>query len=439
MNEIGPLFREMRQAGLNGNAEGLSTAYSRAYSLADKISTNEEEFSRQWLSLLKFELDVAPISRALRTMRRAIGNGYSTNKNQAVVTPMMDYLTKHRELFLETEEYVRSIATGTPGRLYGNFQINFWSRLLYPQITSLSAREIWMTITDAAINEARLRGFEIAMIPDFLAPLVITGSSRTLSFHTEGRATGLTHYKPADLPGYAVIDPGGYSGWSSLAKAKLQDLPLPSPEEASEFYELHYREVVEQNISKYPQKIASCGSGLPDQYVFVPLQVAGDRTQQLARIPMLKMLRMVVDRFFGTGTRVIVKRHPNCKNPKVTETLDRLSAKAEIELRDDSIHTLLAGARAVFTVNSGVGSEAMAHLKPIYLFGDADYNCAAHRIAGDADFVRLTETLSPALSDTEMKQFLCYYRTRYLVRIADTDRIEQLVAERIFGDTASCH
>ena len=52
----------------------------------------------------------------------------------------------------------------------------------------------------------------------------------------------------------------------------------------------------------------------------------------------------------------------------------------EILISDASIHQLIEPALAVFTVNSGVGSEALLHLKPVYLFGRADYRHVCHEI-----------------------------------------------------------
>ena len=70
--------------------------------------------------------------------------------------------------------------------------------------------------------------------------------------------------------------------------------------------------------------------------------------------------------------------------------LTQLAATGAIVLSDASIHPLIEGSRAVIAVNSGVGSEAIAHLKPIYLFGAADYDCVAHRVRCEEDFARLT-------------------------------------------------
>lgn len=425
---LGQVLADLRSAGFRGNIPSLASAYREACSIAEAIRADRFRFTSNWEDLLRFELDAQPVPAGLQTVRQAIRDGLGQTE---LLKPLEEFLSTWAGTFFDTYRIVAEVASEARPCIEGPM-INYWARLLYPNVGAIGSRNIWMAVASEAARQSGIVGKTPTMIPDYLVSIVDGGNPK-LSFHTCGTAPGVIHFKPADLPGYAVIDPGGYSGWSTLARLQLIDLDLPSPIEAEAFYQQHWREVVLGNISKYTQAAPGIPS-LPDRYVFVPLQVATDRTQQLARIPMMTMLDMVIARFIDTDVKVVVKRHPKCRNTEVAARIDQLTANGTILLRDDSIHTLISGAEAVFTVNSGVGSEAMVHLKPIYLFGEADYNLAAHRISNEDDLNRLTAEFSPALPETQMKQFLCYYRTRYLVDVEDGSRLSSAIAERVFKE-----
>ncbi len=146
---------------------------------------------------------------------------------------------------------------------------------------------------------------------------------------------------------------------------------------------------------------------------------------------MLEMLAMVVERFRGGATQVVVKRHPKCACPKVASVLRSLAAAGAIRLSDLGIHSLIANSRAVITVNSGVGSEAIIHLKPVYTFGAADYAAIAHPIQDAAQFDRLTNPIRTAASPDDMIRFLHFYRNHYLVRVSDRHRLRAALEQRV--------
>jgi hypothetical protein len=63
--------------------------------------------------------------------------------------------------------------------------------------------------------------------------------------------------------------------------------------------------------------------------------------------------------------KVVAKGHPVWGNKAYT---------GPCEWSDASIHELIAAARVVVTVNSGVGMEAVLHEKPCFAFGRANYS-----------------------------------------------------------------
>jgi hypothetical protein len=197
-------------------------------------------------------------------------------------------------------------------------------------------------------------GLNVVAIPNFAFGLLERRPDHILSFHTAGRFPGFTHFKRGDLPGYMVVDGSGYSGWSTLSGVKLTDLLLPDLPEAKAICARQWQVIVAANVSKYAQdEVYSPTEPLPRNYVFVPLQVAADRTQALARIPMDEMLGMVIARFTGTGVKVVVKPHPKSTDFDKPAKPIAMAEAGDIVLRFDSIHRLIAGAQAVITINSG--------------------------------------------------------------------------------------
>jgi Capsule polysaccharide biosynthesis protein len=422
-----------RTSASSGRLREFAEAYSRAVALAEQIRTDDKAFRTHAKWLIGFGFQTADTERAFRDMDRALSLGVpiDPNLNQLVTSFGKD----HAILLGKTRQLVVAAGAGKPPVANADFQLHGWLKFLDPfKSPSIHIRRTWMTVTSEAARIAQEEGLSTVLIPDFLVPLTRGKQPRhVLSFHTEGVRPGLTHFKPADIPGYAWIDSHGYAGWSSLARCELSSLDLPPLAVAEQFFVQHSQEILAGNISKQAQPEARGEIDLPEQYVFVAMQLTTDRSQQLARIPMLEMLNIVVARFRGTPIKVVVKRHPRCSNQAVQQRLASLAKNGDIILRVDSIHQLIARSLAVITVNSGVGSEAILHLKPIYLFGKADYACVAHNIESAKHFNTATCPIRLAVSAEAMKKFLCYYRKDFLVQISDRERLQSVIYSRVLN------
>lgn len=237
------------------------------------------------------------------------------------------------------------------------------------------------------------------------------------------------HFKAADLPRRETLDPDGFAGWSSLARKRPGDLVLGdvTQDQIGAFF-ANARANASAQTSKYAQ--SNIAVDLPETYVFVALQTIGDMVQRKAYVPMLDMLEMVVERFAGTGTTVVIKRHPKCTSRKVATALDAAGARAGVMITNGSIHQIMAGAQAVFTVNSGVGAESIVHNVPLYCFGAADYAAVAHQIASREELVAATTPIRFACLPDQVQRFYYYYRNIYQVRVDDElpDRLTALIS-----------
>ena len=247
--------------------------------------------------------------------------------------------------------------------------------------------------------------------------------------HLRNLGTNVLHFKAADLPGRTSFDAMGFSGWSSMARQTVDTLPLDNiPQtQADAGYDAAKQQAMTQNLSKYAQSDAT--EAPQGHYVFVALQTIGDMVQKQAFVPMLELLDMVIARFAGTGTQVVIKRHPKCKSSAVSDALRDAVALPHVTLSTASIHTLLARAQALFTVNSGVGSEAIVHGTPIYCFGASDYAAVAHQMRNAATLAALTDPPHHRCDPATLRRFHYYYRNVYQVERATglSDRLTQLI------------
>lgn len=424
------MWAEARDAAKTLDAHAFAQSLRRADAVADETAGNLDSFKEHWKALLHYRFERLQFAQGLEHLRQAAALGLTDPASLPLINDITSFTRQHEETLSRSREVLED-SQNTPKF---DFQVTGWMRMFNPlDPTRLDARALWLATVREAVAIAAERGMSILLMPDYCARLLGRRARRVLSWHTKGKAAGVTHFKPADLPGYVVIDAGGYSGWSSLASQSLAEIDLPPLSEALTFFQTHKSEVLSGNLSKYRQKSGVSSGGLPDDFVFVALQVASDRTQKLARLPMLEMLAIVEERFRGSGTQVVVKRHPKCSSPKVASVLQALAATGTIQLSDLSIHTLIANSRAVITVNSGVGSEAILHLKPVYTFGASDYDAIAHTVHDATQFGYLTNPIRTAASPDDMIRFLHYYRNHYLVRVSDRQQLQAALEKRVFG------
>lgn len=253
----------------------------------------------------------------------------------------------------------------------------------------------------------------------------------TLSYHTADPGPGRWHLKDSALAGYFTLDPEGYAGWSSIAELKQ----LPSDVEALEAAQLEANlqalrlETVEANRSKYPQPVQGSAQQLPDSFIFLPLQVPDDAVQQLARISLPELVAALLQYTQESGEPLVLKRHPACNDPQVAALLERAERTPGVYLTTASVHDILPHARAVVTVNSGVGLEALIHERPVIVTGKADYAYACARVGSDYE---LRNTLQRLNFDTawreRVRRFLYYYRRRYLIHGEDETELRRRLA-----------
>jgi hypothetical protein len=137
------------------------------------------------------------------------------------------------------------------------------------------------------------------------------------------------------------------------------------------------RLAVSARLARRPSHTAA-GPSAWQPYVFVPLQVHDD-TQVLLNSPhfrdMASLVRHVV-KHLPEGVRLVVKPHPADRGRtslrRVQNALSPLGPRG-VWVEDVPSTSLVAHAGAVVTLNSTVGFEAVAHLRPTCCLGLAWY------------------------------------------------------------------
>lgn len=293
-----------------------------------------------------------------------------------------------------------------------------------------------LAATRAAIDTLRQEGWTILprLQAGYQGAVPITGRYPSLTWHTTDTAVpGQLHFKVGSLGGYIIIDSRGYSGWSSLAQMALPEITHGVNEDhAAQQVEFLRETIIAQQRSKYRQAIKKVS--VMGAYIFFPMQILDDTVSRLSYISGLDLLEYLAKWGKMSGRTIVVKRHPKCKDPRIAAALLHHRSAKRIVVSNASIHDLIAGAECVVTVNSGVGAEALLHLKPVITTGRSDY-AAATFVAKTPEelFSALNQIPFDPIPPDELKKFVWYYTKRFQVRGEDAEavnaRLKELTAD----------
>jgi len=241
---------------------------------------------------------------------------------------------------------------------------------------------------------------------------------RVLSYHTHSDENNPNwlHIQESTLSGYCSVDTQGFAGYSSISYdfSKIEEeTKKVSTKILYDNYITLRKKYIENNISKYEQEEVKFKSSSP--YVFVALQVLTDVVAKLAYINGVDLLKTVAESYKDSNIKVIVKRHPYCNSISIQKTVEDLEEAGLIETTNASIHSIIEGAKAVFTVNSGVGLESLMHLKSVIITGEADYAYAvyskARTIKELKDIIKKDDFV---IDKSRILKFLYYYTQFYI-------------------------
>jgi hypothetical protein len=235
------------------------------------------------------------------------------------------------------------------------------------------------------------------------------------------------HLKIGSLFGHFILDDEGYSGWSSIAKEPMWRLIEDVDTNEAE---AHWRSLHEELVSGGKSKYAQSNEKPTDRgkYIFLPMQVLDDTVSELADINTLELLQVLSNWGASSDLKVVVKRHPLCRSAEIAQTIEAGQRAGSILVSDANIHHLIENAECVITVNSGVGAEALLHLKPVITTGGSDYAAATRRVRNIPELREILESRHwKSVSEGEIKRFLWFFTHRYMVHYSDTETITQRI------------
>ncbi len=213
----------------------------------------------------------------------------------------------------------------------------------------------------------------------YIAPVTATGifdlrksgydQSPFIGYHTitnsDQRAL---NFKESALPGYYLFDSGGYSGWATTPDLSSPTKALSNTITLTDLQE----QFVKKRVTKYQQ--ASNSHPLPDDFVFIALQVPDDTVASLSYIDRETVIRTVAEYYSISNHPVLIKAHPKDTSLKTKNLLKKLSKTYKnLAITTAPIHDIIPASRLVIVANSGVGFEALLHQKPVVTTAKSDY------------------------------------------------------------------
>ena len=200
------------------------------------------------------------------------------------------------------------------------------------------------------------------------------------NWHLDDR---ILYYMQMVIPNIFSID---CLGW--CASSSIHPIPLSASIDQNALKILRQRTI--DRKTKFPQntKYSTSELGLIN-YIFFPCQLPHDETIAYhSDISVQDALEALL--YWRSNTNlnlpIVIKGHPaNLGAMKPLKEiymkyLPKLGSNNILWIDDIDIHDLLKNSLAIFTINSGVGFEALLHNKPVYTFGYSDYQSGVHKI-----------------------------------------------------------
>ena len=195
------------------------------------------------------------------------------------------------------------------------------------------------------------------------------------------------YYMQMVIPSIFSID---RSGWCASASSWPIQFDTSQDNKSIEIFD-DLRNKALSNVSKFSQPQISEQEELPTKFILFPCQIPHDETIIYhSDVNVEQSLSALLSSLnYCSEYSILIKGHPaniqamtslkNIYNSYKAQLPSHLSKR--IFWKDNlSIHQLLAKCCAVFTVNSGVGLEALLHYKKVFTFGNADYASCSTKI-----------------------------------------------------------
>ena len=243
----------------------------------------------------------------------------------------------------------------------------------------------------------------------------------SLGWHLHGNLPDVWHVKTAYLVDYFYFDKHGYSGWSDLAQEYEYDVDI---EDIRDEMQAFCNDYIASNLSRTIQPKEAFIPAEP--YVLVLLQRTNDSVMKFAHMESQVLLDEVTKLYKDTEYTVCVKSHP-LSPTEWQERPEEIIISPDVFHATGSVHKIIAGATAVYTVNSGTGFEALLHGKRVFTSGDSDYHWVTTPVKNKQDLQDTMHLIEEPVDKDEILRFLHYALNEYFVNVNDEEAIKQRI------------
>lgn len=240
-----------------------------------------------------------------------------------------------------------------------------------------------------------------------------------LAWHNHGTLPNRWFIKSSYIPDYLYFDKRGYGPWSEIVDECNYSIPV---ELVRKDVEKFCEEYIAKNKSRMKQPESAYG--IPDEpYVLVLGQRPSDAVSKFAHIDTMNLLHKVSDLYKGSKYKVCTRGHP-------LESGVAYGTAADFQCTGN-LHTAIANASAVYTVNSGSGFEALLHGKRVFTTGKCDYHWATTELRTEEDLRNSVDLVEEPIDEDNRIQFLHYMLNYHLININDSDSIERKIIRAV--------
>ncbi|WP_083921135.1 hypothetical protein [Hahella ganghwensis] len=246
-----------------------------------------------------------------------------------------------------------------------------------------------------------------------------------------------------------VVDQHGWSASSSVYPINI-DLLADSDSRAFEIYRAllssnkldskfsqKQRKTIEQLIADYELPICSDAIGTKKEvapFIFFPLQIPHDQSiEYFSDIDEIELVSCLVEWARSHKVNLVLKPHP--ANRKAMEVFRTLVDNTSIYWSEAHIHDLISNCTAVFTINSGVGFEALMHVKPVVTFGRVEYDCVSFNATKESINEAWKYCNEVRAEDLEVRyrKFVNWFLDDYAVDMSRSDQAMQRIGGIVTG------
>jgi len=250
-----------------------------------------------------------------------------------------------------------------------------------------------------------------------------------ISYHSIGdKNINILRWKEGYLENMITFDKKGYSGWSSLCDKNIKQLLKSiSHKKAKKHFKKISVEYIKNNKSKYIQPKINNFIFPKKDFIFFPLQTINDSVMIHSYYKPIELIKKIVKILNKHNIPLVIKQHPRCQSEKLKKLLLKYSKQEKIILYNGSIHEAIAKAKTIYTINSGVGFEALLHLKPVITFGKSDYMSMTKNLKNldtikENPFYKLND-----YKKIEIKKFLYYYINKKCLFLNNDKKFKKII------------